>query len=422
MPRRAALIATLCALLAAPAAASVPDLFGYGARASALAGAVVSDPHGHAAVYYNPGALGFETKLTFAVGYQRADLALEIDGAERDARPASATLIGFGIPIPLGGFMHRRLTLGAGFVIPTNTVLVADIPRPGQPRFSLVENRAQTVTLQGALGLRLTDWLSIGGGVIALSELQGAIDVAPNAEGRIGSQARDQLVASYAPTAGLALRLPGDARVGVTYRGESKAEFELPITANLGDSFPLPVPTLSIIGVAQYDPRNVAVELSGTPALGLRVAAGFTWKQWSAYPNPIAYTAVPADFPAQPDPDFDDVFEWRGAAEWPLAAGPLTLTPRLGYQFAPSPVPEQTGLHNQLDSDRHLLGLGLGVQWDRLRLDLAGQWHHLTTREHTKDAAAIEAAGFDPATHPGVEGIEHDGDIFGFAIEVGVER
>ncbi|MCA9540177.1 MAG: OmpA family protein [Myxococcales bacterium] len=85
MLRRLLMLAALCNLLAGPAHAGAPDLFGYGARAQGMAGAVVSAPEGHAAVYYNPGALGFETKLTFAVGYQRADLALEIDGAERDA-------------------------------------------------------------------------------------------------------------------------------------------------------------------------------------------------------------------------------------------------------------------------------------------------------------------------------------------------
>lgn len=420
--------ALLLALTLGSARASVPDLFGYGARACALAGTVVSNPQGHAGVYYNPGALAFEERPTFSLGYQRANLSLDIDGHDVGARTASATLIGFDIPLPLGGFLARRLTIANGFVIPTNTVLTADIPRPGAPQFAIVENRAQTVTLQGALGVRITDWLGVGVGVLALSALQGAIDVAPNAEGRIGSQARDQLVASYAGVAGLSLRLPGGAAVGAVYRGESQARFTLPITASLGDSFPLPVPTLDITGVAQYDPRQVAVEVSGAPfdgfsrlLAGLRVAAGFTWKQWSHFPIPIAYTAVPPDFPTQPAPDFHDAYEWRGALEWPLPAGPIVVSPRLGYQFAPTPVGEQTGLHNMLDSDRHLLGAGAGLRWDRLTLDLGVQWHHMVERAHTKDAALIEAAGFEAATHPGTPSIRHRGEILGFQVELGVD-
>ncbi len=394
----------LLLLMPALALASAPDLFGYGARSQGMAGAVMSSARGHAAVHHNPGLLGFEEKAGFAFGYQYAQPQLKLNGDEREARAATATFIGFDLPLPLGGFMARRLTLGTAFVIPTNSVLVADVPRPGDPRFSLVENRAQTVSLQGAIGLRVTDWLGLGAGFIALSELQGAIDVAPNAEGRIGSQARDQLVADYAPVVGLHLRF-AEWLVGLTWRGESKAEFELPITAELGDSFPLPIPELRILGVAQYDPQQLGVEVSSQPLPWLRVALGGSWKLWSAYPNPIEYTAVPEDFPEQSQPGFEDTFELRLGAEFPLEVGPFGLEPRLGYQFAPSPAPEQTGAQNKLVSDRHLSSLGLGWRWTRLRAEVALQWHHLPERSHQKSEGTVK----------------HSGNIFGAAFELGVE-
>jgi len=388
-----------------PALASAPDLFGYGARAAGLAGAVVSTARGHAAVYHNPGTLGFEARPSFAVGYQRADFALTLDGDVRDTRPATASFIGFDLPLPLGGFLARRLTIANAFVIPTNSVLIADVPRPEAPRFALVESRAQTVSLSGALGVRVTDWLGLGVGFLALSELEGAIDVEPNAEGRVGSQARDQLVADFAAIAGLSLRLPW-ALVGVVYRGESRADFDLPITADLGEGFTLPVPTLEIRGVAQYDPEQIGFEVSAEIAAGLRVAGGGTWKRWSAYPNPIEYTAVPEDFPAQPPPGFEDRVDWRVGAEWAVAVGPVEVEPRLGWQLSPTPAPEQTGLHSYLDSDRHLLAVGCGARWGRGRAELGAQWHRLVERTHTKvDGVALT----------------HEGDVYGWSLEVGVD-
>lgn len=418
LPPTAALLLTT--LTAAPAGASAPDLFGYGARGQALAGATISDPTGHAAVYYNPAALAFERRPGIAVGYQFATFDLRIDDTPHAARDATATVIGFDLPLPLGGALADRIALGGGFVIPTNSVLIADIPRPGDPAFALVENRAQTVTLQAAIGVRIWGEVAIGAGFIALSALDGAIDVAPNAEGRIGSQARDQLVADYAPVFSAAARLPADLALGLVWRGESAARFYLPITANLGERFPLPIPTLQIEGVAQYDPAQLGGELSWR-AHGWRVAAGATWKQWSAFPAPIVYTAVPEDFPAQPAPDYDDALEARLGLEWTVELDDWRLTARGGYQYAPTPAPEQTGLHALLDSDRHLTALGGGVEWDRLRLDLAVQWHHLAERTHTKDPAEIEAAGYDPEAHPGMPSLTHDGDIWGVSIELGVE-
>lgn len=402
---------------ASPAAASVLDLFGYGARGLALAGAAATTAEGHAAVYYNPAGLGFERHRTFSLGYQHAVFDLSRDGEAADAPGAPATLIGMSIPVPLGGAMTDRLTLGAAFVIPFGSVLLARVPRPGEPSFVLLESRAQTVSLQLGLGARLCDWFSVGAGFIALAELGGGIKVAPNETGRIGSTVHDELLADYAPTAGALARLGRGVSAALVFRGESKATFSLPLDANLGETFPLPVPPLDITGVAQFDPRQVAFELSGRPpGLPVVVAGGATWKQWSRFPNPIVFTAVrPGDAP-QPAPGFGDTWVARVGAEGTFGdastggggGGGLTYKPRLGYAFEPSPVPPQTGFHNYVDNDRHILGVGLGLAWRSLRLDLGGQWHHLVL------ATEHKVPGGD------VETYKHAGDILAWGLELGV--
>lgn len=408
--RRAAGAGLLTAVALAPTGArgSALDLFGYGARGLSMAGAAATTAEGHAAVYYNPGALGFERHRTFSLGYQHAIFDLNANGEPADAPGAPALLIGMGIPLPLGGFMAERLTLGAAFVIPFGTVLLAQVPRPGEASFALLESRAQTVSLQLGAGLRLTDGLSIGAGFIALAELGGGIKVAPNETGRIGSTVRDELLADYAPTGGVLARFSEDVAAALVFRGESKATFSLPLDANLGESFPLPVPELDITGVAQYDPRQLAFELSGRPpGLPVRVAGGATWKQWSDYPNAIVFTAVrPGDAP-QPEPAFRDTWVPRMGAEATFDVGELRLMPRAGYAFEPSPVPLQTGFHTTLDNNRHIVGLGVGLAWSTLRLDVGGQWQNLPMRVDRK--ATGERTAY-----------RHAGDIFAWGVDLGV--
>lgn len=405
------------------AGASVLDLFGYGARGGAMAGAVVSTARGHEAVYYNPAGAAFDRRPSVSFGYQYADLSLELNGEDAAARSAPSTLIGFSIPVPFGGWLERRVAIANGFVIPTRSVLRADLPRPGAPQFAVVGNRAQTVSLQASVALRLADWLAVGAGFLALAELSGSVDVAPNAAGRIGSRVSDELLADYAPVFGALARVGERAAVGVTYHGESRADFTLPITADLGDQFPLPVPTLDISGTAQFDPAQATFEVSGRPPLGdvdLLVAAGVTWKDWSAFPVPVVFTAVPPDDPAQPPPGFEDTFVWRVGAEYTLPLEAATLLPRAGYAYEPTPAPEQRGFHNLLDADRHVVAVGLGLRRGPLRVDVAGQWHRMVDRIHRKDAARLEPFGA-PEANAGFPVVRHGGDLWAVSVELGLE-
>lgn len=393
--RRTFQITALLALSPAVASASVPDLFGYGPRGLGMASTLTATAAGAEAVYYNPAGLAFSTRPDFALGFQRTEHFLSIDGQGLEADPSSAITIGLQVPLPFGGVLANRLAIGFGFVIPQTAVLLADIPRPDAPRFVRVRARAETVSLMGAIGVRIIDELAIGVGFVALSELTGAIEVAPNDAGNIGSSVRDELIADFSPVVGVMARPLPWLSVGAVYRDQSVAEFALPIKADLGEDFPLEVPLLQIEGIAQFDPTEVAVAVAVRPLEPLLVTAELVWERWSTFENPIVFTAVPADYPAQPDPNFSDVFAGRVAAEALLAAGPLMLTPRLGFAVEPTPVPVQDGFHNYLDSTRLITTGGLRCQWRMLRMDLAAQWHFMPGRRHEKSdgSASIEGGG-----------------------------
>lgn len=93
------------------------------------------------------------------------------------------------------------------------------------------------------------------------------------------------------------------------------------------------------------------------------------------------------------DPGFVDTMTLRTGVwwnqDWTGSRRPgkvLSTSLRGGYSFVPSPVPDQTGLTNMMDSDRHVFSGGLGVRLfpkmasGPIELELAGQYHQLETR------------------------------------------
>ena len=423
-------VLTVFMAVSAPAAhASAVDLFGYGARGAAMVGSTVSTARGHSAVYYNPGGLSMDTEPSFAIGFQHGELMLDIGGSNAGSQATPALVLGLAMPLPFKGWLEDRIAVGIGFVIPQTSVLIADIPRPGDPSFILLDNRAQTVSLQGALAFRPLDWLSFGLGFIALAALDGSVEVAPNETGRLGSEVKDELIAGFAVVAGVMVEPLDWLAVGATYHGESRADFEFPVEADLGDLAAqaglggldieiLPIPTLEVSGTAQYDPEQLWLEVSVRPTEWLLAAGGFTWKRWSGYGNPIGYTATPTGWPEQPAPGFEDTWTLRAGSEASIDIGPVRLLPRIGVAWEPTPVPEQTGFHNYLDNDRVISGTGLGLRWEFLRVDVALQWHHLLPRTDRKRTAEAGVALMD---NPGFPALRHTGDIVFFGLELGAE-
>ncbi|MCB9729343.1 MAG: outer membrane protein transport protein [Deltaproteobacteria bacterium] len=410
--------ALLVMLACAPeASASSVDLFGYGARGIAMSGAALSSTGGQAAVYYNPAGLALESRPSFALGIQEATFHLRQNGRDVGARRAPALMLGLAMPLPLRGWLDRRIALGMGLIIPQNSILIADLHRPGDTDFVVLANRAQTVSIQTAIAFRPIDRLSLGIGVLTLAGLEGGVEVAPREGGRLGSSVRDVVIASYSLVVGMQASPTDWLSLALTWRAESRADFDFPVQADLGDTVPLPVPTLDIRGTAQFDPAQLAMELALRPRPWLLVAFDVASKRWSRFDNPIVYTAVPEDYPPQPVPAFHDIVVWRVGAEATADIGEWRLLPRLGFAWEPSPAPAQTGLHNYLDNDRAILGAGVGVRWRRLRLDVAGQVQLLRARTEVKDPALVD----DTASNPGWPSIRHDGEVVIWSVELGAE-
>jgi long-subunit fatty acid transport protein len=97
----------------------------------------------------------------------------------------------------------------------------------------------------------------------------------------------------------------------------------------------------------------------------------------------------------RPQGDFKDVWVPAIGMECRLFNGHYTeLFLRMGYRYRPSPVPEQEGRTAFLDSDTHIVSVGLGVTFKYLirrvmrepsSVDAHIQYFHLEERDYVRD-------------------------------------
>lgn len=411
--------------VATNASASPAELFGFGPRSQAMAGAGAAVASGFESTYMNPALLGHSRHRELSLGYQAARFALRAEGESAPGalseEGAQGTFIGVVLPLPFGDVLEDRLTLGLGTYTPSDLIARARLLYPERPAYPLLTDRAQTLNFNLGLGVDVGHGLVVGAGFLALAELVGTVVVRTDSSGRVGTAVDDQLVATYAPIVGAGYRVDA-TRFGLTWRGALQGDFDVVVEVN--DLGSLVVPDLNIAGVAQYDPMALQAEV-GHRFGSVEVVAGATYKRWSAFDGFRRPTVVCP--PSQPDcaaltPDvveFSDVIVPRAGALWSLSpASDARAEVRAGVAFEPSPVAEQTGATNLLDSDRVVLAAGYGIELAEplppIRLDVFAQLHWLVPRTHVKDAAVA-------ADNPGAPQVESKGTVLNTGLVLGVK-
>lgn len=383
---------------AGAAQASPEDVLGFGARASAMGATGAAVAEGYEAVYANPALLSLSRERRLTLGLAGAIFDLRAGGRRLSYAPLRGSLIGATVPIPFGGALADRVTIGLGFFAPFDVVVRGRILYPETPQFPIAD-RTQSVAVQAALGASLGRGVRVGGGFAALAALSGSVTVATDASGRVGTLVEDTLVASYGPILGASYDI-GAYRVGATFRGELVGRFNVVIHAE--DLGGIAVPPLHIAGIAQYDPAQIALEVARVKG-PWKVAIGATYKRWSDYPGPVEATVRCPEVdpgtgepftgsctaPAPADPGYSDTVVPRVGVERSLALRPgATAHARGGAYVEPSPAPEQTGASNLYDNARVALSLGYGLALaaplPRLTLDLFAEVQLLLPRAHQK--------------------------------------
>lgn len=387
-----AITSVACAVLfhGLDARATPPGTYGFGARASALAGAFSAEGGDFSAVYYNPAGLVRATAVRVDVGYFYAHHALAVNGNDSDVDPAHGVVGGvvapgrlFGIPFAFGLATH----------LPDDRLSRSRALPQTQPRWELFDNRVQLLYLAADVAIQPLPWLRIGGGVSFISSTRGRLDIYGDIAFPQASASRlrhavdaDLRAVRYAQV-GVQIDALPNLTFSLVYRGEFRLALEF--DATVAGSVVVGAGENAIRIPGRYDlvSRSTAVFLPQNAVLGVRylprpnvtLLADVTYQNYAAYTNPTARLDVALDLvppaglnlpiPALPPgltpapANFSDTVSVRVGAELRGDVRAHQLAARAGLRYEPSPVPDQSASEtNFLDSDRVGVSLGGGVR------------------------------------------------------------
>jgi hypothetical protein len=136
MARVRAFVALVAVAAPAVAHANPIELFGFGSRHGAHAGAGVADVDDMAATWMNPAGLA-AGRRTLTTGLLGAVSNLRAEGQRLPLAQPGGGLFGLTLPAPLGGPLAGRVGLGLGmYVLPTSIVRIT-ARFPDQPFFRI---------------------------------------------------------------------------------------------------------------------------------------------------------------------------------------------------------------------------------------------------------------------------------------------
>jgi len=150
------------------------------------------------------------------------------------------------------------------------------------------------------------------------------------------------------------------------YRESKTASLKPELKIFVGDEQILP--TITIFNQFNYEPREVVAAAMYSFGERLLVEVDVTWMDYSNYqvstpkyefeepvPDWVKTLLSMNNFP---DPEFKDIFVPRVGSEF-IVNKYFTL--RGGYYYQASPVPDQRGITNYADADKHVISIGGGV-------------------------------------------------------------
>lgn len=436
----------VAALAPARAHASPVELFGFGSRHAATAGAGAAAVDDFAAVYYNPAGLAAGAGRHATIGGLAAVSNLAIEDERIGLSDPVGAVVGVTAPAPLGGPLEGRIRLGIGLYLLPGKIAQITARFPDEPFFPYYQGRHERIVILPGVGVRITDRVQVGAAVNVLAGLDGAIVASEGSTRALEARVDEKVPTIARVIAGVAVQVTPALRLGATFRQRFEVAF-----ATIADTEVAGEPIdLDLRASGQFTPHQLVVGAAYRQG-GARGELDVTYARWSSYPGPFVAvnSALPLVGPlagALPDVPFRDTVTVRLGGE--LATSDA-LTLRGGYAFETSPIPaEQPGVTNLMDGPKHTIATGVGLGWTRAggkraRLDLhvAAQLVGARTltkalfdpdadepydpftslRDEVTDDAGVPATQGAQISNPGYPGIEGGGQVFSAGVTLEVE-
>ncbi len=363
-----------CALLAAallvPVAARANpfELFGFTPRGVGLGGAMVGLADDLAGSFYNPAGIIGHTKTEFGIGFADTVPALHINRDKAStanttsADAPAAPRFEFGLIFPLGGLFKDRLVLGLGFGHPLGSLVKVQTTDQAHPQFYMYQSKPQRFALDAAIGLKIIDGLSIGGGASVLAQQIGTVRFAVDVAARrfVARDINIELNTVLTPSLGILIEPTDALKIGFSWRKESQLFYAQPTDINLGDIGDL---KLDVQGIAQYWPHVFSAGASyRTLENKLLVSFQLDYLVWNRAPRDQVQVTITPSGPVLDGLGLSDILGFKSQDVSPgfvnilvphlgveyQAAEMVTL--RAGASVRPPVTPDQVGTTNYYDN------------------------------------------------------------------------
>jgi long-subunit fatty acid transport protein len=401
------------------------NLYGYGAENISLGNATVSLPLDAFSQNYNPALMSLEPRSLFSFGLDGAITSFEsINRVIVDTPSLGATQVTVGdvntatpdsflatlaCQTPLSLKKKDPIHLGFYLASPVQRMLGIDTQDSFQPQYAMYLSDTQKLVAGLNTSIRFFDRFSIGLGA-ELYFGQGVTGILRQpAGGNSTSRLKVDVKPQIAPIIGTEFEVSRFWKLGASYH--AKEDFQTNI--NLQDSISLlgPVPVNFTARTSyNFEPETFRAGLSFTDDK-TGVAFGADWQRWAGFSGTtviLNYSTFTGTFgQTLPPTPYHDVIVLHGGVEHKFSINTL----RAGYTFMPTPVPEQSGESNILDSDKHVVAVGWGHTFETelidglVKLDLAAFVQMLQPKQVIKNSS--QSVGYP--------GYKIGGTIYGYS-------
>ncbi|MCA9730837.1 MAG: outer membrane protein transport protein [Deferribacteres bacterium] len=384
------------------------NLYEFGGRASALAGAIVAQSADASTVFYNPAGVAFLDNSQFYGGvtliFPTANfvgVSPMFDNTVHDAVQNIFTPVG----IYYAHKLNDKVGFGIGLTNPFGLGLEWEDDFPGRAisRNALVES----YYISPVVAYKVTPNFSIGVGadlVIAKIDLIRNINVF-DSEGSPGYDVGEvELSGSSDLSYGFSFSAQYQAEkwsVGFMYRNGITNEFK---DGDAAFAFhdDLTVPQAAAVAGALLQDQHVSTTLDfpGFFSVGasyqamekLRVEMDYMWFQWSVFDQ------LQLDFENESTPDqtipfdYEDSWQLRLGGEYALNE---KLDLRAGYIFDKTPQPIESVSPLLPDDDRHDISVGIGYKTGRYVIDAGYMFVNIGERSTVENGVGMNHNGFN---------------------------
>ena len=402
---------------AAESRAEMASLFGIGPKSQAMGGvSLIQGESNPFQVYTAPAALGFlhRMEIDFGTEYFQPNirafgtLNLNSSGTLGDfsnpgVLPGGGSLLAFGVPL---GRVHP-LTLGGAIYLPFTTLIRVSGTPVDYPFYPLYTDLSRNFFFVVGAGYEFIDGWAFGLNV--RSTTKSTVSYVLRTDSSVNysasaTEAKSESRLSYSVLYDNSRRHPEQTpwTAGAMYRGF--AGMETKIAADVTAFVPIQG---ALISNPSYTPAEWVLMGTWQAMPDWTFSGELSRVMWSNYVSPYGSgninSYVIGDKASAAN--FHDITVVRLGMEQQIPVNGATVKKifyREGYQYHPSPVPDQTGDSNFADDNRHLFSAGVGATltnpWkdnDVVDLDLFFQYNLLKNRQISKlSSTNVGAPGY----------------------------